>query len=376
MQTTDNQLIRITSAFIIISFLMVIIYLGSDIFSPLIIAFLFAVLLRPVVKFLNVKLRIPHLIAMVLTILIAVGVMFGVLTFMSVQISEFMGDIPELKKNLQQHLLHIQKWIQNTFGISYSMQKNYIENIVSASNVISTSSLSSITSGFLLTVLIPIYTFLILLYRSLFLSFLLKLFPKKDIGSIQNIITEIKTVIRSYITGLLVELLIVASMTALGFWIIGIDYFIFLGVLTALLNLIPYIGILIACTISGFIALANSADSSVIIGVVVVNVIVQFIDNNILVPKVVGSKVSINALASMIGVIIGGALAGISGMFLAIPMIAVMKVIFDRTPSLHAYGYLIGDDIPKTSNWKNIQLPNFNIGNSDKDKKDTLEENQ
>ncbi len=88
-------------------------------------------------------------------------------------------------------------------------------------------------------------------------------------------------------------------------------------------------------------------------------------------PKIVGSKVSINALASMIGVIIGGALAGISGMFLAIPMIAVMKVIFDRTPALKAFGYLLGDDVPKTFNWRKIHLPDLNVGANDAQETDT-----
>src|SRR5690606_18288423 len=123
-----------------------------------------------------------------------------------------------------------------------------------------------------------------------------------------------------YITGLLIEVLIVAILTSFGLWLIGLDYFIFLGVMTAFFNLIPYIGIIAACTISGFIALSGSTDPTLIIGVVVVNIIVQFIDNNLLIPKVVGSKVSVNALTSMVGVIIGGSLAGIPGMFLAIPM--------------------------------------------------------
>ncbi|MNE93126.1 AI-2 transport protein TqsA [compost metagenome] len=78
---------------------------------------------------------------------------------------------------------------------------------------------------------------------------------------------------------------------------------------------------------------------------------VQFLDNNILMPRIVGSKVQINALASILSVIIGGALAGIPGMFLAIPITAILKVVFDAAPGLEPYGYLLGDELPKALFW-------------------------
>lgn len=354
---TNNQVFRIAAAFFIIGCVLVLIYLASDIFFPLIMALLFAVILRPISKFLHEKLKIPNLISIGLTVVFAICLLSGILLFMSQQIAEFMNDLPAIKENLNKNIWQIQQWINSKFGLSISEQKEYIGETMSEVNVVSASSFSSITNGVMYMVLIPIYTFLILNYRSLLLGFLLKLVAKKDIENLQEIITEIKSVIRSYITGLLIEVLIVATLTSFGLWLIGLDYFIFLGVMTAFLNLIPYVGILAACTISAFIAISGSTDPSLVIGVIVVNVVVQFIDNNILIPKVVGSKVSMNALASMVGVIIGGSLAGIPGMFLAIPMIAVLKVIFDRTPHLKPYGYILGDTIPKSFDWNKIRLP-------------------
>ena len=358
-KSATNRVTTTASSFIIIAAIALLVYLAHDILFPLILALLIAILLRPIVRFFNEKLHFPHIIAVGFTLLLAVGVVAGVLFFLSMQISEFMSDLPMIKKNLQQHWWEIQRWIKSTFGLSYTEQENYLEDRVANTNVISGSSVSSLTNGLLHLILIPIYTFLILLYRSLFLGFLLKLSPKKDVASLEAIVSEIKTVIRSYIAGLLIELLVVAILTAGGLWIIGVDYFIFLGIMTAILNLVPYIGILIAATISAFIALIGSPDASVVIGVVIVNAIVQFIDNNILIPKIVGSKVSINALASMVAVIIGGALAGIAGMFLAIPIVAILKVVFDRSPSLEAYGYLLGDSVPKSFNWNRIGISGF-----------------
>jgi hypothetical protein len=130
-------------------------------------------------------------------------------------------------------------------------------------------------------------------------------------------------------------------------------------------------------------SLTGSAEISIVLGIIVVTTVVQFIDNNILVPMVVSSKVEVNAIASIVGIIIGGAIAGFSGMFLAIPLIAILKVIFDKVESLKAWGYLLGDDIPKTYEWRSIRLPNFtfqtsstvNYSESEKEDKDKENDN-
>jgi predicted PurR-regulated permease PerM len=144
--------------------------------------------------------------------------------------------------------------------------------------------------------------------------------------------------------GLLIEMGIVAALNATGFLMIGIDYAIFLAVLAAILNMIPYVGMLVAAVVCMLITLANTNQISDILWVAVVLTIVQFIDNNILMPYVVSSKVKINALVSIIGVLVGGALAGVSGMFLSIPGLAIMKAIFDRVDELKPWGMILGDD--------------------------------
>ncbi len=120
--------------------------------------------------------------------------------------------------------------------------------------------------------------------------------------------------------------------------------FIFLAVLAAILNMIPYVGMLIASIICMIITLTSTNEISDVIWVAVILTIVQFIDNNFLMPYVVSSKVKINALISIIGVLVGGALAGISGMFLSIPGLAIMKSIFDRVDGLKPWGLILGDD--------------------------------
>jgi predicted PurR-regulated permease PerM len=128
--------------------------------------------------------------------------------------------------------------------------------------------------------------------------------------------------------------------------IIGLQYAIVLGIITGILNMIPYIGILIAGGLSVIATLTGSPDFSLIFWVIIVISIVQFIDNNFFITFIVGSKVKINAFVSIVGIIIGGAISGFSGMFLAIPITAILKVIFDRIKSLEPWGYFMGDEIP------------------------------
>jgi predicted PurR-regulated permease PerM len=218
------------------------------------------------------------------------------------------------------------------------------------------STLSFFTTGFLNAILIPIYIFLILLYQNLFVKFLFKMVKNTSHHIVQDILSHVNSVLKGYIRGLLIQILVVAVLTSIGMFILGVEYAILIGVITGLLNLIPYIGIMMAVVIALLAALINSSEISIMLGIGALYAFVQFIDNNILVPRIVGNQVRINALASIVGVISGGAIAGIAGMFLAIPLLAIMKVIFDRIESVAPWGYLLGDDQNRVYSWPIQQL--------------------
>ncbi|HLU86823.1 MAG TPA: AI-2E family transporter [Taishania sp.] len=347
---------KVSAAFFITGCILLVVYLASDVISPLILALLIAILLRPVVKFLHEKLRFPMIIAVTLTVVMAFLFLLSVVAFLGFQLTQFFDDLPLIKQNLTNHYHEIQQWIRSTLGVSYGTQQEYLEQSVTSGVLVNSSSISSITNVFMFAVLVPIYTFLILIYRTLLLNFIIKLVPDKHVLNIESILGNLKSVIRSYIIGLLIQVVCISLMTGLGYFFVGVKYYVFLGILTGLLNLIPYIGIIIAGLLSCLISMSASTDLSIVLWIILVNIIVQFIDNNMLVPKVVGSKVSINALASMIGVIIGGSLAGIAGMFLAIPVLAMLKVIFEATKGLEPFGYIIADEAPEAFNWTKIRL--------------------
>ncbi len=340
-----------------------IIYLGQNIIIPFLMALLFSILLSPVIKFLKSKLRFPHILAVMIAVLLFVIFIAGILTFISFQISDFASDWSKIQENIKIHIANIQGFIKEKFNISETVQKEYLDQAADSSLKSGKGMIGSTLSGFSdiigTMIIIPIYMFLILLYKTHFLKFLAKLFNKNHHEKLQEILNQVKCAINSYLVGLCLQLITVSALTSIGLMIVGVKYAVLLGVITGLLNLIPYVGILFAYIISIMATLTGTPDMNIIIGVIIVNIVVQFIDNNILVPMVVSSKVEINALVSIIGIIVGGSLAGISGMFLAIPYIAILKVIFDRIAPLEPWGYLMGDDLPKTYEWKKIKFSRY-----------------
>ena len=173
-----------------------------------------------------------------------------------------------------------------------------------------------------------------------------------------GVLGKVRYVIKVYILGLFIEMAIVAVMNCTGFLILGVKYAFLLGVIAALLNVIPYLGIFSACVISLLITSTTNTPGTVV-GVGIVLLVVHLIDANIILPKVVGSKVKINVLATLLSVLVGNALWGIAGMFLFIPLIAVVKIIFDSAEELKPWGLLLGEDpsavTPKRAHkWRNI----------------------
>ncbi len=342
---------KITILILLVYLVLYGLYIGQDILAPLGFAFLFAVLLRPLEKRL-IKWRVPKILAIVITLLIAILFVVGLVTFLSKQIASFVDDIPAIKHNLNSLWTQFQHWISSTFNLSRAEQQNLIKKATSESNPVST--LGVITASLATVIIIPVYVFLFLYYRTLLLRFIVEIFDAKHHENVLNVIQEIRYVVQHYITGLLTETSIVAVLNIIGLLIIGAPFAILLGLISAILNLIPYIGGMVALVLTALIIFTNTSSITMAGYAIVVFLVVQLIDNNFLVPRIIASRVKLNALISIVGVLIGGALCGISGMFLSIPVIAIFKVIFDRIEDLQPWGKLMGDDIPTSPVLKNV----------------------
>ena len=326
-----------------------LVYLGSDIVTPILLAFLVSILLMPVFGFFR-RLKIPEALAIVAAIVLAVLVIFGIVSFFSYQVSVLVSDFPQLQKNLMVHWKALSAWISGTMHVSPGEQMAMIQKqsgFGAGMGRFLQTGFSSLTSMIRFFGLLPIYVFLIMFYRKLILKFVFMWFPRASHTEVTAALTETQLITKSYLIGLMIQITYMTVLVGGLMLLFGIPHALLIGIIFAILNLIPYIGALIGNLIGVILTLASSNQLSDILIVLVVIGAVQFLDNNILMPRIVGSKVKINAFVSIVGVILGGTLAGIAGMFLSLPVMAILKIIFDRTENFKQWGVLLGDERPE-----------------------------
>ncbi|HZV70744.1 MAG TPA: AI-2E family transporter [Saprospiraceae bacterium] len=331
--------------FILISMLSI----GKSIIVPLLFAAIFSILLNAVVDWL-VKHKIDRVVAIASTVIVAVviGALFAV--WISSKANLLLDALPALDEKFDQLQQQIANWVSANFGvdadkINYWINKGRADLMQAGQGSIG-NTLVSVGSILAVLLLLPVYIFLLLYYQPLILDFFHRMVgPEKD-EELNIVFGQARTILNAYFAGLLIELVIVAVLNALGLLLLGIQFAIIIGIAGAILNMIPYIGGAITLVGTMLIALLTKDDSIYALYVALMFFGIQILDNNFLMPKIVGSKVRINALVAIVAVISGGALWGIAGMFLAIPMTALVKVIFDRIPSVEPWGFLLGDTMP------------------------------
>jgi predicted PurR-regulated permease PerM len=339
--------------------LLTVLYIARGLIVPLIFALIIAILLHPVVNFF-VRLRINRVVAIVITLILTFIVIAAFGGFLFAQAKRFSESWPMLVDKFTGMFNQAIAWASRYFDIDPQEIDEWI--IRTKGEIISTSSaaigktLVNVGNGLVILFLVPVYVFMILFYQPLLLEFIRRVFGKSNQSHVSEIVTQIKTVIQRYLVGLVIEAVLVAILNSTALLILGIDYAILLGIIGAMLNVIPYIGGLVAVALPMMIALATKSTAWYAIYVMLSYYFIQLIDNNYIVPKIVASKVKINALFSIIVVLAGNALWGIPGMFLSLPLLAIVKLIFDHIEPLKPWGFLLGDTMPSLLKIKPIRL--------------------
>lgn len=328
--------------------LFAILYIAKEIIVPIIFALMIAIVLHPIVKF-SVGKKINRVVAIVFTLIITFIIIGAIGTLIGSQAVKFNDSWPILVDKFTSVFNQTINWASNYFNIKHYKINEWIAKIQGELGNISSARIGQTILGagntLFVLFLVPLYVFLILYYQPLLLNFIQKLFGSGNLKHVNEIFSQTKNVIQRYILGLVIEAIIIAILNIAGLLILGIEYAILLGIIGALLNIIPYIGGIIGVLL--FMAIALVTKSPVyVIYVFALYSVIQLIDNNFIVPKIVASKVRINALFSIIVVIAGNALWGIPGMFLSIPLLAIIKVIFDHIEPLKPWGFLLGDKMP------------------------------
>ncbi len=321
--------------------------IGQTIFVPLILGSLFALLLVPACSFLENKIRLPRTLATIITVTVFFGGGFYLIYMLASQLTMLKEDWPAFYQQLVHTFDSMQAWIDTTFGINSKEQIKILNDTASSSfgqgTMILGVALMSLSSFTIFLVFLFLYTFFVLLYRSHIVKFFLLLNHSDHHDTVLDIISQVKYVVKRYLMGLAIQMLLVSTMVTVALMIIDVKYSFLLGAITGVFNVLPYVGILISLLLISLIAFATAGMTKVLL-VILALVIIHAIDGNYIVPKVVGSKVQVNSLFALLAIIVGEMLWGISGMFLAIPILAIAKIIFDRVEDLKAWGFLLGEE--------------------------------
>ena len=241
----------------------------------------------------------------------------------------------------------VQLWIKNNFGLSVQKQLEMVDGAVKGGEAYVGTTVSALLGGVVVLIIIPIYVFFLLFYKHLLLDFIFIVFTEKNSLRVAEILSETKIAIQKYVVGLLIEMVIVSAMNSTALLILGVKSAILIGVIGGILNVIPYLGGIVAIALPILMATVTKEGYSTQIEILISYMIIQLIDNNILVPNIVSSKMQINALFSILIVLCGGMLWGYSGMFLSIPFVAILKIIFDRIDGLKPWGHVLGTKVPE-----------------------------
>ncbi|HLU94221.1 MAG TPA: AI-2E family transporter [Membranihabitans sp.] len=323
-----------------------IMYLVQGILIPLLFSILLSIAMHPLVSLFE-RWGIPRVLSSILCVIIAMLVIVGLTWFIVYQVIEIgSGDFNFVEKVIKIWTV-IEQFVTDRLGLQATEMWNQVKEssvrlLTNATTYLS-AFFGSAGNTIANSILIPLYMFFMLYYRIFFIEFFFKAFYSTPENKVKTNLDIIYDVIRSYLFGLITVMGIVAILNSVGLLVLGIDNAWFFGTLAALLLLIPYIGITIGSILPALFALATKDSAYYALGIIIWFQIVQFFEGNFITPNIVGGKVNISPLVSIISLLLGGKLFGLAGLILALPMVAVIKVLLDASDNWTAFGFLLGE---------------------------------
>ena len=333
--------------FLVTAGIILLMIYAQSLLVPIVVGAFLAMLLVPLVERIE-KIRIPRIPAILISILLLFLFLAGMGFLFGSQISSFTKDLSGIEGRFNEISGQLESGIEAITGIQNSLNFSDINTKLFTfikENAGQISGLAFSTLGRLgLLVLIPVYVFLFLLYRDHFTAFAIRLFNDQPEGKVVDVISDLRKVIQHYIVGMLKVMAILAVLNAIGLLALGIKHAIFFAIFAAILNVVPYVGPMVGSILPIIFALLTKDSLWYPVGVLIVFSVNQTIEGNFLTPKIVGSNVSINPIVSLLALFIGGMIWGVVGMILFIPLAAILKKIFELSPTTEVYGFLMGEE--------------------------------
>jgi len=340
-------LLRINQNLFFFVLAVAVLYFGKPVLVPLMLGALLAMLMAPVCQRLDnfgLSRALSSTICIVI-LLIAFAIIFWIILN---QVNSFMEDINQIQAKAKEMLGNLQRIIEDKLSIPKKEQdviaKEQVENGNGGNGSFAGSILNGFTSVLTTIVLMLVYTFLFIHGKERYETFIVRIFHEEDTEKVKTIVGKISLVGQKYLTGRVTSILILTTLYSIALLIIGLDNAIILGGVAALLTIVPYIGTTLGGMFPFLVALITRDTFQPALMVAVSIVVIQTIDNYFIEPNVVGGEVNLSAFASIFSIIVGGVIWGIAGMILFIPMVGILKIIFDHIESLKPLGYIIGDN--------------------------------
>ena len=207
-----------------------------------------------------------------------------------------------------------------------------------------TGIVSNVFSFLTNLLLMLVYIFFFMYYSDKFKKAVTGLVKEEKRTKIRKIMEESAQTAQHYLFGRFILISILAVLYMIGFTLAGLEYAVFVALLGALFSLLPYVGNIIALFLAlGMSFMAGGGDTGQLIAIVAIFSVIQFVESYLLEPFIVGHEVDVNPVMVIVGVVLGEMIWGVMGMILAIPLLGILKVIFDRTESLRPLGYFLDE---------------------------------
>ncbi|CAN5741499.1 AI-2E family transporter [soil metagenome] len=315
-----------------------ILYLGKALFIPFFLALLFAMLMTPVSNWLE-RHSVPKWLAVMLCIIALLSVLAGLAYFIGSQVTHLTEDLPELQERVMERVEEVRAFVERNFGIT--LDRENLPESGTATNV-ATRVVFGVFHLVFNFGLILVYIYLLIFYRRRLQRFIVKVFKAEERETTRSVIQESGKVAQHYLGGIFIVCTILAILNTTALMVIGVEHAVLFGVIAGYLNFIPFIGTVLGSLLPITMALLTE-DSVVPALLVAANFAFnQFLEESVLTPYFVGSKVNINPLAVVLAIIVGNLMWGVAGIVIFIPFIAIAKIIFDHVESLRPYGYVLG----------------------------------
>lgn len=344
MNTNTQKLDILYKSVILLLIVGYIFHIGVFILSPLLFSFFISLLLYPLATKLEKKGlgRVASSTILIITFCLFV---VGTSYLVTIAFKSFWSDFSAITQQFEVQTSRLIKWIEATFNYNKNELADKIKDnsgsIYQQVGTVLGSAYSSTTTIINFITLSPIYIFLMLLYRKNLKNFILEISNKNNRTNIFHAFHKIVEVIKSYIYGMGLVIIVIATLNTILLFSLGIKHSLVIGILTALLTVIPYIGTIMGGVVSVLITLVTK--DSLIYPVLVFSgyAIIQFLEGNFISPKIIGDQVNINPLVAILSLIIGGSIWGIMGMVLALPVAATIRITLNHVEVLKPYSHLM-----------------------------------